>query len=52
MTFATTIRFANIDDMKNVFDLSNDDIVRANSIHTEKSKNDHPIKANFALQKI
>lgn len=30
------IRFANISDMKNVFDLSNDDTVRANSIHTEK----------------
>ena len=30
------IRLANIDDMKSVFDLSNDDIVRANSIHSEK----------------
>ena len=30
------IRFANIDDMKKVFDLSNEDTVRANSIHTEK----------------
>ena len=30
------LRLANIDDMKNVFDLSNDDLVRQNSIHSEK----------------
>lgn len=30
------IRLANIQDMKNVFDLSNDDTVRRNSIHSEK----------------
>ena len=30
------IRFANIDDIKKVFDLSNDDLVRKNSIHKEK----------------
>ena len=31
-----SIRMAKIDDMKNVFELSNDDLVRQNSIHTEK----------------
>ena len=31
-----SIRLANIEDMKNVFDLSNDNIVRQNSIHREK----------------
>ena len=30
------IRLANIDDMKNVFDLSNDDTVRKNSINQNK----------------
>lgn len=30
------IRLANINDMKNVFELSNDDVVRKNSIHKEK----------------
>ena len=30
------IRLATLDDMKNVFDLSNDATVRQNSIHTEK----------------
>lgn len=32
------IRLATIDDMKNVFDLSNDDVVRKNSINQEKIK--------------
>lgn len=32
------IRFATIEDIKNVFDLSNDDTVRHNSIHKEKIK--------------
>ncbi len=36
MSKSLTTRLANIDDMKSVFDLSNDDIVRANSIHSEK----------------
>lgn len=31
-----SIRMAKIDDMKNVFELSNDDLVRQNSIHIEK----------------
>lgn len=31
-----SIRMAKIDDMKNVFELSNEDLVRQNSIHTEK----------------
>lgn len=31
-----SIRLAKTEDMKNVFDLSNDDTVRQNSIHTEK----------------
>lgn len=38
MSKSLTTRLANIDDMKSVFDLSNDDIVRANSIHSEKIK--------------
>ena len=32
------LRLANLDDMVNVFNLSNDDIVRQNSIHHEKIK--------------
>ena len=33
-----SIRLATIDDMKKVFELSNDDVVRANSINKEKIK--------------
>ncbi len=38
------IRLANIDDIKNIFDLSNDDKVRANSIHTEKIEWENHVK--------
>lgn len=38
------IRLANIDDVKNVFDLSNDDDVRINAIHSEKIKWENHIK--------
>ena len=44
MTENLTTRLANINDMKSVFDLSNDDIVRANSIHSEKIKWENHIK--------
>ena len=38
------IRLANINDMKKVFDLSNDDLVRQNSIHSEKIEWDNHVK--------
>ena len=38
------IRLATLDNMKNVFDLSNDNIVRQNSIHTEKIEWNNHIK--------
>lgn len=41
------IRLANIDDMKSVFDLSNDDIVRANSIHISKAYRGKNLGFNF-----
>lgn len=36
MSKRLTVRPATIDDMRSVFDLSNDDTVRANSIHSAK----------------
>ncbi len=46
------IRYANLDDMKNIFELSNDDEVRKNSFSTEKIKWDEHVKwYNNRLQK-
>ncbi len=39
-----SIRLAKTEDMKNVFDLSNDDTVRQNSIHTEKIEWENHVK--------
>ena len=39
-----SIRLATIDDMEKVFELSNDDVVRANSINQEKIKWENHVK--------